>query len=410
MAKKLMINCGTCDARNTKEETLQAYEQITINCGEVIVSPESRVLLNQYGVTMNCGNVLELDKDVKITDINGNHELSGAIPVEGKTYLMVNGSMTIAPDAGEVLKSYVGINVNGSVTCPQSLAAYLGKIQVNGSTTVYPDGAIVLKNNAVIDRLFALRAKNKLYWSSKRLIMVDKDLDPCLLAAKGAAFASKEVILAEGKVEDMIGLIDEQTDITIVPNGTSVITDDVELDNTILKKYGTKLCVLGDVEVEGENAGTLEQLEYLNIQGDISFPESIKDQVMDAVTEISGEYNARKAAFVRGRHMKGKMSLRISKWLLEQEPEGITVTDCMKVTLEADIPNDLILNKLSLRDCMAVRCTPEQEAAVGAIAEDCLDIGQSEDGMGFGTMFKGALGVGKELLETKIINAGDYVL
>ncbi len=410
MAKKLLIDCGTCDARNTKEETLQAYESITINCGDILVSPESKVLLAQYGVTMNCGDVIEMDKDVKIVDINGNHEISGSTPVDTKTHLMVNGSLTIAADAAEVLKSYVGISVNGNLTCPKSLSSLLGKVAVNGSTTVYPDGAIVLKKNAVIDKLFALRAKNKLYWSAKRMIMVDKNLDAAVLAEKKATFSAGEVILAESKVEDMIALIDEEAQITIVPDGTSVIFDDVELDETVIKKHGTKLYVLGDVDVEEDSVPALDKLDYLNIQGDISFPESIKAQVTEAVTEISGDFNIRKPAFTKGRHIQDKMSFRISKWLLEQEPEGITVSDCMMVILEEDITNDLILNKLYFRDCMDIRCSPEQEAAVGAVAEDCLNIGQGEDGMGIGSMIKGALGMGREFLDTKIINAGDYVL
>ena len=31
MAKKLMINCATCDARNILEENYAHYEQITVN-------------------------------------------------------------------------------------------------------------------------------------------------------------------------------------------------------------------------------------------------------------------------------------------------------------------------------------------------------------------------------------------
>ncbi len=407
MAKKLLINCGTCDARNTREETLQAYEQITINCGEVIVSPETRGLLAQYGVIMNCGDVKDIDRDAKIVKINGKYELTGSAPVDEKTYLMVNGSLTIAPDAGDALRKYAGIHVNGSINCPRSLASLLGGVSVNGSSCIYPDGAVVLKKNAFIDKLFALRAKNKLYWAPKRLIMVDKDLDPATLASKGASFSAPEVVLAEDKVEDMIELIDEQAQITIVPDGTAVITDDVELDGAIIKKYGVKLYVLGDVEVDEDSVSALAQLEYLNIQGDISFPESMKSQVMDAVTEISGDYDIRK---IKGRHIQDKMSLRISKWLLDQEPEGITASDCMKVTLDEDISNDMILGKLYFRDCMNIKCTSEQEPAVSAVAEDCMNIGPGEDGMGVGSMIKGALGVGKELLDTKVINAGEYVL
>ena len=38
MAKKLMINCATCDARNLREENYAHYEQITLNCATVMTS------------------------------------------------------------------------------------------------------------------------------------------------------------------------------------------------------------------------------------------------------------------------------------------------------------------------------------------------------------------------------------
>ena len=37
MAKKLIINCGDCDARNVSEETLAAYESIIINAGDYVL-------------------------------------------------------------------------------------------------------------------------------------------------------------------------------------------------------------------------------------------------------------------------------------------------------------------------------------------------------------------------------------
>lgn len=422
MAKKLMINCGSCDARNVSEETLAAYETVTINCGEVLVSPESKDLLNRFGVTLNCGNVLELEKDVKVSKINGSGEiLSTDTPTE-RTFLMVNGSLEIGPGTQEVLKQYVGISVNGSVTYPESLSGCLSMLRINGSTVCYPDDAIVLKNNAVIDRLFALRAKNKCYWSNKRMIMVDEKLDAALLARKGAAFQAKEVILAESKVESLIDLIDEKAEIIIVPDGTAVVTDDVELNEVARKKYGTKLYVLGDVKVF-EDDGLLDEIRYLNIRGDAKVSENLKDKLMEAITEIEGDITVVRKP--KGRVISDKMTIKINKWLLEQTEDGIHVEDCMKVVLEEDIPCDMILDKLSINDCMEVKCTPEQEAAVAAIAEDVMAIGglgkmvenavdsakEATGGdMGIGDMLKGVFGMAKDAINTKIINAGDYVL
>ena len=39
MAKKLMINCAICDARNVHEENYAHYEKITLNCAMVLTNP-----------------------------------------------------------------------------------------------------------------------------------------------------------------------------------------------------------------------------------------------------------------------------------------------------------------------------------------------------------------------------------
>lgn len=406
MAKKMIINCGDCDARNVSEETLAAYESIIINAGTVLVTPEAKNLLNRYAVTMNCGDVLELEKDVKLSQVNGSAQIRSSDMVPGRTYLVVNGSLEIGPNTEKVLQQYAGISVNGSVTCPESMGSYLNMLSVNGSTVCYPDEAVVLKRNAVIDKTFVLRAKKKLYWSAKRMIMVDPELDAAALAAKGATFSTKEVILAQSKVEALIDLIDEQAEIVIVPDGTAVIQDDVELNDMVLKKYGTKLYIIGDLHVPKEAGEALAQLEYLNVHGDVSVTEAMKGLLLEKATQISGDIR-----IIRGCAIQDKMSVRISQWMLEQEPEGISVVDCMKVRLDEDIPNQLILERLSVRDCMNVECTPEQESALGAVCEDVMKIGRGEESdLGIGDILKGVLGGAKELLDTKVINAGDYVL
>lgn len=370
MAKKMIINCGDCDARNVSEETLAAYESIIINAGTVLVTPEAKNLLNRYAVTMNCGDVLELEKDVKLSQVNGSAQIKSTDMVPGRTYLVVNGSLEIGPNTEKVLQQYAGISVNGSVTCPESMGSYLNMLSVNGSTVCYPDEAVVLKRNAVIDKTFVLRAKKKLYWSAKRMIMVDPELDAAALAAKGATFSTKEVILAQSKVEALIDLIDEQAEIVIVPDGTAVIRDDVELNDMVLKKYGTKLYIIGDLHVPKEAGEALAQLEYLSVQGDAGVTEQWKELLLEKADRITGDIKV-----LRGRTITGKMSARISGWMLEQEPEGISVVDCMKVRLDEDIPNQLILERLSVRDCMNVECTPEQESALGAVCEDVMKIG-----------------------------------
>lgn len=415
MAKKMVINCANCDARKVTESTLAAYENVVINAATVVVSPEGKELLNRYGVTMNCADVMELDADVELCSVNGAARIDSGDMVSGRKCLTVNGSLEIGPDTQQVLQQYVGIMVNGSVLYPESVGTHLSKLKVNGSTSCYPDGAIVLKRSAVIDKLFALRAKQSLYWSSRRMIMVDPLLEPEKLAAKGCTFCAKEVIIAESKVEDMIGMIDEKAEVVIVPDGTVVITDDIVLDDLTVKKHGSKLYILGDLTVNADSAAALEKLEYLNVRGNAEVTAELKELLMEKLTAISGDVEVPKP--FKGRVIEEKMHVRVTKWLLEREPEGLRLEECVNVVIDEDVPKELILERLSISEAVSVKCSPEQEDAVAAICEEVVSIGENAEGGGLADMIKGAMGIAKDsvgglgdLLNTKMINAADYVM
>lgn len=410
MAKKLMINCATCDARNALEENYAHYEQITINCAMVLTSPNAKAVMNKLPFILNCANVLEVEGDVDLRTINGSSEIksSDVVPA-AKYYMVVNGALTIGPDTQAQLAQCVGMTINGSLTCPESIYTLLKGVNVNGSTTCYPDGAIVLKRSAVIDKLFVLRAKNSQYWSGSRMIMVDPELDADKLKAKGVSFSTKEAIITESKVESLIDMIDERAEIIIVPDGTVVVMDDITLDEETLRRYGNQLYVIGDVTVPKE-APALDELKYLNIRGDAKVPQEHKDQLLAVLTEISGEVKIAKPK--KGATLEDKPIVKITKWMLEQQPQGIDVCDCGIVKIAEDIPKELIVERLHIEDCGVVKCCEELEDAVSMICTDCGVVGsaEGEDGMGIKDMLKGAFGGIKGVLETKIINAADYVL
>ena len=408
MAKKLMINCANCDARNVQEENYANFEQITINCANVLTSPSAKAVMNKLPFALNCANVMELEEDVDFRSINGSSEIkSGDMVSEKKFYLLINGSLTIGPDTQAQLAQCVGITVNGSLTCPESIYAALPAGHVNGATICYPDSAIVLKKNTAIDKLFTLRAKNSLYWAPKRLIMVDPELDPAALKSKGATFSTKEVILAQSKVEALIDIINEEAQIVIVPDGTAVVLDDVTLDEDALRRYGKQMYIIGDVTVP-ESGDCLNELAYLNIRGNAKVPADYKERLLQAITEISGEI---KIAKPKGATLEDKPFVKITKWMLEQQPLGLDVIDCAIVTIADDIPKELIVQRLHIKDCATVRCSEELEDAVTMVCTDVAKIGNSgEEDMGVGDVLKNAFGGIKGALETKVINAADYVL
>lgn len=374
MGKKLVINCADCDTRKMTEQSLANYDSVTINAALILTNARSRQILAQHNVTMNCASVLDIEEDVKMKVVNGKGKISsGDAILDGRYFLLINGSLEIGPGTQSIVEQYVGILINGSVTYPQSLSGALGMMTVNGSSNCYPDGAIILKRSAVIDKTFTLRAKKNLYWAARRLIMVDSNLDPAALADKGSTFSSGEAIIAESKVETLVELIDDKTEIIVVPDGTAVIQDDVVLEDMTLGKYGKKLYIIGNLTVNGDSAAALEQLEYLYIRGDAMVTKDLKSLLLEKAVEITGNVNK-----TAGRVISDAPSVKITKWLLEQENDGICVTDCVTVKIDVDVPKELILEQLIITDCVQVVCEKEQIDAVTAICKDVAGISCDE--------------------------------
>ena len=409
MAKKLVINCAGCDTRNAVRENYEQYESITINAATVVTNSAGKAFLQALPVTLNCANVQEVPDGVDLKTVNGKAEIRSSDSIPEKPFLLlVNGSLLIGPGTENYLQKCVGITVNGSVRYPESVTAYLGKMNVHGSSSCYPDGAILLKPNAVIDRLFALRAKNSLYWSPRRLIMTDPELDPQKLREKGCRFSSREAILAQSKVEAMLELISEDTDILIVPDDTAVVLDDLTLDARALRRYGKKLYVAGDVEVPLEG-DCLDSLQYLKVTGDAVVPQHRRDRFLEVLTDLEGEVEILKP---RGFRIADRPSVKITPWMLDQHPDGLDIHDCMAVTLSPELTKEQIVNGLSITDCAMIRCSEEQEDAVSMISQDVGQIGihGADDNLGIGGTIRSALSGLAGSADTKVINAADYVL
>lgn len=408
--KKMIVNCAMCDMRSVSEETLKNYEQIVVNAAAVLVTPETKALINRYNVMLNAGDVMEVPAgtNVKVSSHNGTYELTAdAAPREGEiAILMINGALTIGADALAAAQAFYQIKVNGAVTMPKSMSGKLSNLSVNGSANVYPDGAILLRRNAEIDRTFPLRAKeNAIYWAPRRLIFTDAALNVEKLAEKGVQFASKSAIVAESLAETVVPMLSEDTDIQIVPDGTKFFGFDVRMNKRFLKKFGTKAYINGDLTVEPEAAEILPEIEYLYVNGDVKLPA----ELVDALENVVDHYDELVIVKKSGKVIEDNIRATVDKALLERYPDGVLVTDCVTVHLHTDIPNELILERLTIADCAKVFCTPEQEAAVSAVSKDVAMIGgvDDDDDEGIAGLVTGALHLNPDV---KVVNASDYVM
>ena len=407
--KKMIVNCASCDMRKVSEETLQNYEQIVVNSALVLVTPETKELLNRYNVMLNTADVLEVPAgdDVRVNTHNGAYELTADAAPEAGVWamLMVNGALTIGEDALEAARTYQRIRVNGAVMMPKSMAGKLSNLSVNGSIETYPDGAIRLRRNAIIDKTFPLRIReNALYWAARRLIFTNADLDVEKLVQKGVRFSSRTALIVESLAEKVTPLLTEDTDILIVPDGTGFVNGYAKVNKRFLKKFGTKLYVNGDLIVESDAAEVLPKIEYLYVNGAAKVPADL----VDAFEEIDAHYDELKIVRNWGKIIEDNVRVKVDAALLEKYPTGVLVTDCAMVKLAKDLAPELIMERLSIADCAQVFCTEEQEAAVSAIAEDVASIGAMGEAVdGFADMITGSLGLNPDL---KVINAADYVM
>lgn len=369
--KNLEINTAVCDVRSVTEELLSAYGAVTINAANIIVNQTSQALLGRYAVKLNCANTMTIPEDTRFSTINGSMTIApGQAVPEEKLFLMVNGPLDIESGCEDVLKSYVGMSVNGPVTCPASIAGLLGAFQVNGPIRIYPDGAIRLKSRVILDRVFYLRAKqDALYYAASRIVALSPDIDFGKLAEKNVRFATKTLLVSESLAEAAVPLFDEKTDIIVLPDGCAWIDDDAELNEALVKRRGGKLCIDGDLTVAPDAAGLLGQVSFLRVKGDLLVCRSLRDQVLDMDAKYDGLY------VVGGTLIKDRAQAEISAAMLEAAEEGVSVAGCANVVITEDVTLELLKEKLvSIVSCASVQCTKEQRPVIETLAENVAAI------------------------------------
>jgi len=285
--------------------------------------------------------------------------------------------VTLEAGCEEVLDSYAFLIINGPVTCPESMAARLHAAQINGPIRAYPDGAILLKRSTVLDRVFHLRAKqDALYYAAKQVVALAPDINFEKLAEKNVRFATKRLLVAEALAERAVPLFDEKADIEVLPDGCAYVDDDAVLDDALVRRFGGKLYIDGDLTVNADSAAALDQVSYLRVDGTVLVSRGMKDRVlgMDVVYDS--------LCVVGGTLLKDRPTVEVSAAMLEAGSDGVSVMDCAEVVFAGDITPALLKEKLvSLTDCACVNCTEEQRPVIEAIAQDVAHIscGEAED-------------------------------
>lgn len=378
--KSLQVNVVMCDMREISEEVLKAHDKIQINAAIVLMSKESKDLIAKYNVSINSAYVCQVDNNVEVAVKNGRYQILPGQKPSVPTILLVNGKLNIAPNTEEVLDSYTSIIVNGKVTCPKGMSGNIAGMQVNGKTEFYPDNAVILKSTFVLDKVFILRAEQSDYYASGRVVILDNSLDLKKLAEKKVHFITPTALISEDLAESAIDLFDKETEIKLLPEGCAFIDGDVLFSEKILRRYGNKLYINGDLTFDADSEAALKQLNYLNVNGTIK----ILKNLQEAFEKINATYVD--ILCVKGIIVNDKANIKIDKNMLERNPNGITVCDCAMVSLSEDIPPEIIQESLQFIDCAMVKCSLEQRSSVELISSD-TNITTSKDDELFSSLF-----------------------
>ena len=276
MKKNLNVDAMILDLRNVQEDFLDRYEQIKLDCMIALTSPRVQTLLSQHNISLDsmlCKNVPE---EASVGVVNGKVTLSSASQTAAGQVLVVNGKLMITPDAAEVLQKYACILVNGMIYCPQCLSAVVSaRCILNGKLAVYPDDAVLL----------------------------------------GCSFSAPKAILCASLAPVLAPLFPDSTELIIVPDGTAVVEDDLELTASSLRRYGTRLYVLGDAVIPAESADLLAQIEFLHVTGEVELPDAL-EAAFFAIPELECGKVVHEDALPKQTRAKAK----------DEEPDPDTVT------------------------------------------------------------------------------------
>ena len=403
--RNLMINCDVCDARNTKEEYLSGYEQIMINTDLLLVSAESRGVLERLPAICNTDNTLEVDDDANLIFQNRSTEINSKSVFPADTVLAVNGDLLIHSDTSrQTLETLRAVNVTGSLLCPASLLTCIKDLYVTGEIKTYPDDCVVLPPVFTPDEYFHLRAKEgQKYYAEQEIRLIAPGIDLGTLRDKKVQFISPRFFVPAEKAADALELFNETASMEVIPQGYVFVDTGKELSESLLKKYGNRLFFRGDLTLIEGSIPLLSRLEKLYVSGTILVPENLAEDFYQFDVECSSVKVVKEE---KRRILENSPRIVLDKDILTASPPGVLIRNSAVLTIEENITPQDILDHVEIVNCSRVDCTENQKAAVYQKSTNVPQIGSREEN----GEPSGMLGILLNLAETKMINADKYVL
>lgn len=376
-----------------------------INTDLLLVSAESRGILERLPAICNTDNTLEVDDNANLIFQNGNTEINSRSSFPNDCILAVNGNLMIRSDtSGQTLETLRAVNVTGSLLCPASFLTCIKDLYVTGEIKSYPDNCIVLPPVFTPDKYFHLRAKEgQKYYVEQEVRLTDPDINTEALKDKKIQFVSPRFFVPAETAADVLGLFDETTSIEIIPQGCAFIGEDEEFNEKLLRKYGNHLYLRGDLDLTEETIPLFFRFESLYVSGTLFVPENFADEYNQMNIECR---NVKIVKEEKRRILENRPRVILNKDILTASTHGILIQNCAVLTIDENISPLEILDCVEIVNCARVDCAESQKAAVYQKSNNVSQIGSREEN----GEPDGMPGILLNLSETKMINADKYVL
>ena len=225
-----------------------------------------------------------------------------------------------------------------------------------------------------MDKFFALRAREHTRYFARSRVTFTPHADLNRLLEKEVFFLTDKVVLHESQAEAVAAMTDERAEFMVIPDGMAYFDEDVTLDEGFLNTNKGDIYVDGDVTFDRSADGTMlcRMIERLIVRGKLTL---YRPQEPAFRTLRSVEYGSLEVLEDEKRHrIEDLAKLRLDRQTLENYPQGVTVSDIASLTIDPDIPVELIYERLTIDDVAHIRCSTEQHSAIGAVSHDVASI------------------------------------
>ncbi|WP_042169608.1 hypothetical protein [Paenibacillus gorillae] len=361
MEKHLRVNTSIFDMISTTAESIDAYDEIKVNCSICLTTSKSRQLLARGTFGVNTEQLIDVgdDENVKVTTFNGLKVLNSQVTApKDPTIVIANGGLIIEDSDKKTLDQFKYIFVNGFVFHPKSLDT--SNFMVNGVMLSYPDRAIlmfqaleltdVLLKAAPQGSIYSVQGipskKNKLgnglIGTFKEIgIIATEPLDFELLKSKNIRFNTSWVTVSEDNAEQLLPFVEGYVGMTIIPSNFKIMRGG-KLDRLSVRRFGTRIYVDGDLQIDADAADTLAAVEQLQVTGRVTVADSLADDFF-AKCQQYGDVTVYQGEWIE--HTGSEMLLNSE--MLEGLAGGATLyLEEADVELAADTPVQLLADKL----------------------------------------------------------------